>query len=180
EYGFAIGGGAGAVLGTAGGALEARGASQLQNQVASQLRARAAAASSPTAIEDDVLVQNILKKLRANPTAGQNQQILELTPRVWGALHDPDRIASALAEVWLEEHLLSVMAPRAASARYGEAAMVLARRRGAPVIILPRGTTFSSQEFFNQVVVRGNRFLDLSVLDASPEHGAITHMVQDL
>jgi hypothetical protein len=72
------------------------------------------------------------------------------------------------------------MAPRAAEARYGAAAEVLAKRRGAPVRILPASNTYDRQKFFNEVVVSGDRFLDYSVLQSSPEHGAITHFVQDL
>jgi hypothetical protein len=177
KHGFLIGGAAGAVLGGAGGAWEARGANQLRLAVSAELKATAAV--SPASIEDDVLVQATLAKLRANPTP-ENQRILELTPRAWTALHDPDQIGSALAEIWLEEHLLSVLAPQSAEARFGAAAQVLAKRRGAPVRILPRSATFSAQDFFDQVVVTGDRFLDYSALSISPEHGAITHMVQDL
>ncbi|MFD1049315.1 hypothetical protein ACFQ1S_29140, partial [Kibdelosporangium lantanae] len=89
-------------------------------------------------------------------------------------------IANVLADRGLEEHLLGLMAPRDAASRYGQAAMVLSRRAGAPVVVLPRGTSFSPDAFYNDVVLQGNRFLDLSVLDISPEHGATTHMIQDL
>jgi hypothetical protein len=177
KHGFLIGGAAGVVLGGAGGAWEARGANQLRQVVAAELKATAR--PSPANIEDDVLVQGILVKLRANPTP-ENQRILDLTPKAWKALHDPDQIGSALAEVWLEEHLLSVLAPQSAEARFGAAAQVLAKRRGAPVRILPRTAEFSPQEFFDQVVVTGDRFLDYSALSISDQHGAITHMVQDL
>jgi hypothetical protein len=177
KHGFLVGGAGGALLGGAGGAWEARGANQLRLAVAAELRATAAA--SPGAIEDDLLVQGVLAKLRANPTP-ENQRILEMTPQAWKALHDPDRIGAALAEVWLEEHLLGVMAPRTAQERYGAAAQVLAKRRGAPVRILPASDTYNRQKFFDEVVVTGDRFLDYSVLQASPEHGAITHFIQDL
>jgi hypothetical protein len=180
RHGFEIGAGLGAALGAAGGAWEARGADQLRQRVAAQLRERAAAAGRPGTVDQDVLVNGILEQMRANPTAGNNQRLLELTPRVWRALNDPDTVAAALSEVWLEEHLLGLMAPRVASERYGQAAAVLSRRRGAPVIVLPAGQQFGPQDFFEQVVVRGNRFLDQSVLAASPEHGATTHMIQDL
>lgn len=179
--GFALGGGGGAVLGGAGGAWEGRSAYQLQTRIAAALRARAAA--SPASMADDAFVTSLMDQLRANPSAGTNQQVLDLTPRVWRALHDPDRVANALAEIWLEEHLLGVMAPRAASARYGEAASVLARRRGAPLVILPSGAPrLNADQFFEHVVVPGYRFLDYSALDltATGEHGAITHFVQDL
>lgn len=176
KHGFVIGGVAGATLGGAGGALEARGANQLRIAVASELRAVAEA--SPATMESDKLVQDLLTKLRANPTP-ENQKILELTPRVWKALHDPDRIGAALAEVWLEEHLLGVMAPQSAEARFGAAAQVLAKRRGAPVRILPRSEDYTRQRFFDEVVVTGDRFLDYSVLNLSQEHGVTTHIIQD-
>lgn len=179
RFGAMVGGGTGLVLGGAGGAWEGRGAYQLQTRVAAAIRARAAA--SPGSIAEDALVNNILAEMRANPTAGNNARLLELTPEVWRALHDPDAIAAALAEIWLEEHLLGIMAPRSASARYGEAAMVLARRRGAPVVILPQSASFTADQFFQNVVVSGNRFLDLSAVTLGEgEHGAITHLVQDL
>jgi hypothetical protein len=180
EFGAAVGGGAGAVLGGAGGAWEARGAYQIQTRVAAAIRAQTATA--PASIEEDALLASVLAQLRENPTAGNNARILELTPRVWRALHDPDQVAAALAEVWLEEHLLGVMAPRTASERYGQAALVLARRRGAPTVILPRGgPQMSADEFFNGVVVRGNRFLDYTALDIGQgDHGATTHMAQDM
>lgn len=178
QFGFEVGGAAGAVAGGLGGAWEARGANMLQQRVAAELRATAVA--PPVRIEDDPLVEATLAKLRANPDAGQNREILRLTPQVWSALHDPDRVAQALSEVWLEEHLLGVMAPRSAQARYGEAAMVLARRRGAPVIVLGANQEFTATDFFNEVVVKGNRFLDQSAVVISPDHGAVTHMVQDL
>lgn len=180
QFGAALGAGGGAVLGGAGGAWEARGAYQLQTRVAAAIRARA---GDPAAsIAENALLTSMMEQMRAHPSAGANQQLLELTPQVWRALNDPDQVAAAVAEIWLEEHLLSVTAPRAASARYGEAAMVLARRRGAPVIVLPRGApVMNGQEFFDNVVVSGNRFLDENVLDIGQgEHGAITHMLQDM
>lgn len=181
RYGFAVGAGGGALLGGAGGAYEGRAAYQIQSRVAAAIRA--SAGSSPATIADDAFVSSLLSQLRQNPTAGTNQQVLDLTPRVWAALHDPDRIGNAVAQVWLEEHLLGVMAPRAATARYGTAAEVLARRRGAPVVILPRGAPpMNADQFFQNVVVPGQRFLDYSALDltAAGEHGALTHFVQDL
>jgi hypothetical protein len=180
EQGFVIGLGVGTVLGGVGGGVEGIQASLLQRRVAAALRERLASSGRPVQLADDVLVQGTLRRLRANPAAGSNQQVLDLTPRVWRALNDPDTLAAALAEVWLEQHLLGIMAPRSAAARFGAAAMSLSRRTGAPVVVLPRGTAFSPQQFFDLVVTRGNRFLDLSVLDVSPEHGAATHMVQDL
>src|SRR5262249_53883205 len=135
EYGFGIGAGVGTVAGAVGGALEARSADQLRQRIATLLRSRVQA--PPASLADDILVNGTLDKLRQVPTAGSNQQVLQHTPAVWQALHDPDAIASAVSEVWLEEHLLGVMAPRAAEQRYGQAAAVLAHRRGAPVVILP-------------------------------------------
>ena len=178
KYGFLIGGAAGTALGGAGGAWEARGAIKIQQQVATALRAKVP--NPPASMADDALLSSTLDKMRANPTGGKNAEILELTPKVWKALHDPDRIAGSLADIWLEEHLLGVMAPRSASERYGEAARVLAKRAGAPVIVLPRGTKFTPDAFFNDIVVSGNRFLDYSALDlAQGDHGATTHLIQD-
>ena len=37
----------------------------------------------------------------------------------------------------------------------------------------------SASDFFNEVVVKDNRFLDISALENLPGHGAVTHMVQD-
>lgn len=180
EHGAALGGAAGVVLGGAGGAWEARGAHRLQTEVAAVLRERVEAGLAGTAA-DDALLDSVLAQMRANPTAGSNERLLELTPLVRRALRDPDNVSAAVAEVWLEEHLLGVMAPRAASDRYGEAARVLARRRGAQTIILPRTASFDEGQFFSQVVVSGNRFLDYSALALGQgEHGAITHAVQDL
>jgi len=178
KYGFAIGGATGTVVGGVGGTLEARAAVKLQQQVAAGLRAKVPV--PPASLADDPLLGTTLAKMEANPTGGKNAEILAVTPKVWQALHDPDHIAASLADVWLEEHLLNVMAPRSAQARYGAAALVLAKRSGAPVIVLERGTEFSADRFFNEVVVSGNRFLDYSALDiAEGEHGAVTHLIQD-
>jgi hypothetical protein len=134
----------------------------------------------PASIAEDALLASTLEKMRASPTGGKNAELLELTPKVWQALHDPDRIAASLADVWLEEHLLGLMAPKSAQARYGEAALVLAKRSGAPVIVLPKGAEFTADTFFNEVVVSGKRFLDYSALALGEgQHGAVTHLIQD-
>ena len=96
EAGFGIGLVGGTVLGAAGGAWEARGADQLRQQVAGALRERAAAAMQPASLDDDLLSRLLLEELRENPTAGTNQQLIELTPGVWTALHDPDTLAAAI------------------------------------------------------------------------------------
>ncbi|OXM61139.1 hypothetical protein CF165_39470 [Amycolatopsis vastitatis] len=176
ERGFVVGAAAGTTLGAIGGGFEARGADRLRQAILPRLRA-AAANGSPSA---QVLFDQLQGELGANPGIGTNDQLRQALPGVWGAVRDPDAIANALADIWLEEHLLGLMAPRDAASRYGQAAMVLSRRAGAPVVVLPRGTSFSPDAFYNDVVLQGNRFLDLSVLDISPEHGATTHMIQDL
>ena len=46
--------------------------------------------------------------------------------------------------------------------------------------MLPRGTDFTPERFFNEVVVTGERFLDYSALDIGMgDHGAVTHLIQD-
>jgi hypothetical protein len=182
EAGFAIGGAAGAAFGGAGGAWEARQADALRQQVADRLRAQIEEATLklPRSLADDRVVNNTLDLLRANPEAGSNQQLIELTPEVWKALHDPDGLGYALSEVWLEEHLLSLVAPAAAADRFGDAALQLAGRRGAPVVVLKPGSNFEIDTFYSEVVVKGNRFLDLDILARNPEHGATTHLIQDL
>ncbi|RSM37932.1 hypothetical protein DMA12_34820 [Amycolatopsis balhimycina DSM 5908] len=176
ERGFVVGAAAGTTLGAIGGGFEARGADRLRQAILPRLRA-AAANGSPNA---QLLFDQLQGELAANPGIGTNDQLRRALPGAWRAVRDPDAIANALADIWLEEHLLGLMAPRDAASRYGQAAMVLSRRAGAPVVVLPRGTSFSPDAFYNDVVLRGNRFLDLSVLDISPEHGATTHMIQDL
>ncbi|CAM3642720.1 hypothetical protein KIPE111705_18400 [Kibdelosporangium persicum] len=177
ERGFAVGAAAGTALGAAGGAIEARAAHQLRQAVLPDLRA-ATQTGDPAGSER--LFQDLQQQLAANPGVGSNDELARVMPDVWRALRDPDQIANALADVWLEEHLLGLMAPRDAASRYGQAAMVLSRRAGAPVRILGPNESFGVQEFYDQVVLTGDRFLDLAVLKLSPAHGASTHMIQDL
>ena len=177
--GFGLGAGMGAGMGAAGGALEARGADQLRQRVAAGLSEQLAKAR-PRMEEGDELVQELLEQLRANPGVGNNKKLLELLPKAWDALRDPDTLAAALSEVWLEDHLLSLVAPPAAATRYGDAALQLASRRGAPVRVLEPGAPYDAQRFFDEVVTSGDRFLDNNILASQPDHGATTHLIQDL
>jgi hypothetical protein len=177
EHGFMFGFAAGTTLGAIGGGIEARNADQLRQAVLPRLRAAAEAGQNEQA---EVLFLGLERKLEANPGVGTNDQLRQVLPNVWRSLRDPDTIANTLADVWLEEHLLGLMAPRDAATRYGQAAMVLSRRTGAPVVILPRGMSYPTDVFYSDVVLSGNRFLDLSVLEISPGHGASTHLIQDL
>lgn len=172
--GFAIGLGAGITLSAVGGGLEARAANQVRQRVADALRGAAANDTGNA----EILYQGIMAQLEANPQAGTNAQLRAMLPDVWKALRDPDAIASVAADIWLEERLLNIMAPP--TDRYGQAVTALSRRTGAPIVILQRGQDFNPMQFYENVVVQGNRFLDLSVLDLSPQHGATTHMMQDL
>ncbi len=177
--GFGLGAGIGAGAGAAGGALEARGADQLRQRVAAGFSKQLAKA--PSAMEEgDEIVQGLFDQLRANPDAGSNKRLLELLPMALKGKRDPDTLGAALSEIWLEDHLLSEVAPPAAARRYGDAALQLSSRRGAPVRVLEAGAEYSPERFFNEVVISGDRFLDLNILASQPDHGAITHLIDDL
>ena len=185
KRGYAIGTAGGIVLGGVGGAFEGRGAFRIHQEVANRLRALVSKGrAGPTleqAMAGDVLFQDLMAQLRANPAAGNNRRLLELLPEVYKALHDPDMIAAAAVDIWLQERVLGLMAPREMGARYTEAAVNLSRRAGANVITLSPEQTFEPGTFFEQVASRPERFLDLSaVAKVDPGHGATTHMVQDL
>src|SRR5262249_7449659 len=110
-----------------------------------------------------------------------NDRLREVLPEVWRALRDPERVADALVEVWLEERLLGVTAPRVAADRYGQAALVLGRRTGADGIVLESSRGVQGRGVFDQVVIKGNRFLDLSaVANVNADHGDSIHLIQDL
>lgn len=177
ESGAVLGAGSGAVAGGAVGALEARSAGALQQQVAAELREL----SAKKVFETDAMLKMALDEIKANPTRGTNAQLAELLPDAHRALTDPDAIASVIAEIWLEEHLLGIAAPRAAAQRYGAAALSLSGRRGAPIRVLPHGASYDPERFYREVVLDGKRFLDLAILDqaATFEHGAHTHLMQD-
>jgi hypothetical protein len=172
--GFVIGLGVGTGMGTVVGGLEARAANQVRQRVADALRQQAQGQSGNA----DALYQGIMAELNANPEAGSNAALRTVLPEVWRSLRDPDAIAQVAADVWLEERLLNVMAPP--TDRYGQAVTSLSRRTGAPIVILEPGERFDVTSFYEKVVVQGNRFFDLSVLNISPGHGASTHMMQDL
>jgi hypothetical protein len=184
ERGFAIGTGLGTVLGGVGGAFEGRAAFQVRQQVADRLRALVPTSRAnltlDAAMAQDTIVQQLIADLQANSATGTNAQLLKLLPDVYRALHDPEMIASVVADIWLAERTLGLMAPREMGARYTQAAVGLSKQTGAEVVTLPRGTGYQAPEFFAQVASQPKRFLDLSVLDVSPGHGATTHLIQDL
>jgi hypothetical protein len=177
--GFSVGLGTGTAAGALGGAYEVYAAESMRRRIAAGLREHVLN-PSPDAAETGAAYEQLLAELNANPTAGTNAQLIELTPRVWAAMHDPDALATSAAELLLEEHLLGLMVPAAIKDRWGEeAAMALAGRRGARVRVLPYDQELMGDEFFNDVVVSGERWLDLSVLKTDPNHGSITHLLQD-
>jgi hypothetical protein len=179
QQGFVVGMAVGTTLGAGGGAFEARSAFQMRQAVLPELRQAAETSGYGPAVQQAAF-DDLRAKLLANPGVGTNDQLVQVLPDVWAALRSPEQIADAMTDVWLEERLLGVLAPRDAASRYGQAAMALSARAGAPVVVLGADESFGIQEFYDQVVLKGNRFLDLAVLSDAPDHGASTHAIQDL
>jgi hypothetical protein len=116
---------------------------------------------------------DLVRELRRNSHSGTNAQLLPVVRKVFTALRDPDLIANVAEDVWLE-----AQAFRGRPDQYKLAITSLSERVGATVRDLPVGRQYDDPQFLAEVVTRRNRFYD--TMFEGTEHGALTHMFQDL
>ncbi len=126
-----------------------------------------------------------IQKMVAELTAMQdsnpvNRQVLALLEPLWDGLQNPDLIAEVVADI-AERALLPRLQAEAAKkgvSAYTLAAKEMSEETGARLATIPTDADIlPTNVFFKDYVAGGVRFYDLG---AGEEHGALSHMIQDL
>jgi hypothetical protein len=120
-------------------------------------------------------VQTVLRRIREGATAGSsNAQVLRVFDAAFEGIQNPRLYSEVVADLWAE-------ARRVAPMSYNDAAVRLSARavggRVEDIATIPSGLRLGGDEFFQRYAGTGQRFLDH---DAPLDHGATTHLIQDL
>ena len=129
-----------------------------------QIRSGMAVADLP---KDWHFIERALAK--ATP-ADAAREVQELLPIVQTSLRDPDLYAEVIADAWERA--------RRANGSIRDALVEMAKETGAPVKVIKQGKMFKAQKFYERYGGEAAYWVDNPLILA--DHGALTHLVQDL